>query len=209
MKVGERLNAANRHKILDINVLCHCKFKIQSTKFQTNHNAQIFQLIFNQEKRMKLERTLVFLKPDAFKRSIAGEIISRFERRGFLIAGMKLIKISEEFARRHYAAHKGKDFYEPLINYVISGPSLVIVLEGKNAVSVVREMMGETFGCDSAPGTIRGDYALSNRYNLIHGSDSLKAAEQEINRFFKPEELVSYGKDDVEWIYDVTGSDIV
>ncbi len=158
---------------------------------------------------MKLERTLVFLKPDAFKRSIAGEIISRFERRGFLIAGMKLIKISEEFARRHYAAHKGKDFYEPLINYVIRGPSLVIVLEGKNAVSVVREMMGETFGSDSAPGTIRGDYALSNRYNLIHGSDSPEAAEQEIHCFFKPQELVSYGKDDVEWIYDVTDSDIV
>ena len=134
---------------------------------------------------MSLERTLVFLKPDALKRRLAGEIIARFERKGFVIIGMKLQRISEDFARSHYAAHEGKDFYEPLVRYTTCGPCLAMVIEGKNAIQVVRCMMGETFGCDSLPGTIRGDFALSNRYNLIHGSDSPQAAKEEIKRFFR------------------------
>ncbi|GAH73551.1 unnamed protein product, partial [marine sediment metagenome] len=117
-----------------------------------------------------MERTLVFLKPDAVRRSLAGEIILRFERKGFSIVGLKMMQLSEEFVREHYAQHRGREFYEPLVRYVVSGPVVAMVLEGKNAVSVVRKMMGETFGSDSPPGTIRGDLALSNRFNLIHGS---------------------------------------
>ncbi len=159
---------------------------------------------------MTIERTLVFLKPDALKRRLAGEILSRFEKRGFLIVGMKLVQLTKEFASEHYAAHKGKDFYEPLVKYTTRGPSLAMVLVGKNAIKVVREMLGETFGGESSPGTIRGDYALSNRYNLVHGSDSAESAEEEIARFFRPEELVSYSEEDLKWIYDIeAGADIV
>ncbi len=152
-----------------------------------------------------MERTLVFLKPDAVRRGLVGEVLSRFERRGFLIAGMKLTQLSEEFVRRHYGAHVGKDFYEPLVQYTISGPVVAAVLEGKNAVSVVRGMMGRTFGSDSPPGTIRGDFALSNRFNLIHGSDSPDAAEREIAAFFRPEDMVSYPPEATRWIYDRSG----
>ena len=158
---------------------------------------------------MAIERTLVFLKPDAVQRRLAGEIISRFERKGFQILGLKMMKLSEQFVRAHYGAHKGKDFYEPLVRYTMSGPVVAMVVEGKNAVRVVRDMMGKTFGSDSPPGTIRGDYALSNRYNLIHGSDSAESAAEEIARFFRPEELVAHPQDALRWIYDVTGKEPV
>ena len=158
---------------------------------------------------MAIERTLVFLKPDAVQRRLAGEIISRFERKGFQILGLKMMKLSEQFVRAHYAAHKGKDFYEPLVRYTMSGPVVAMVVEGKTAVRVVRDMMGKTFGSDSPPGTIRGDYALSNRYNLIHGSDSTESAAEEIARFFRPEELVAHPQDALRWIYDVTGKEPV
>jgi len=156
-----------------------------------------------------IERTLVFLKPDAVQRRLAGEIISRFERKGFQILGLKMMKLSEQFVRAHYAVHKGKDFYEPLVRYTMSGPVVAMVVEGKTAVRVVRDMMGKTFGSDSPPGTIRGDYALSNRYNLIHGSDSAESAAEEIARFFRPEELVAHPQDALRWIYDVTGKEPV
>ncbi len=152
-----------------------------------------------------MERTLVFLKPDAVRRGLVGEVLSRFERRGFLIVGMKMTQLSEEFVRRHYGAHVGKDFYEPLVQYTISGPVVAVVLEGKNAVAVVRRMMGQTFGSDSAPGTIRGDYALSNRFNLVHGSDSPEAAEREIGAFFRADDVVSYPTEATRWIYDQSG----
>jgi nucleoside-diphosphate kinase len=154
-----------------------------------------------------LERTLVFLKPDAVARRLTGEVIARFERKGFSIVAMKMLQLSEEFVRAHYAAHEGKDFYDGLINYTMSGPIVVMVLEGKNAVPVVRGMMGETFGCDSPPGSIRGDYALSNRFNLIHGSDSSVAAREEIARFFGDEDLFSYPAAATRWIYDQSGPD--
>ena len=152
-----------------------------------------------------MERTLVFMKPDAVARGFVGEIIARFERKGFLIAGLKLMKLGEERVRAHYAAHEGKEFYEPLVQYVISGPVVAMVLEGKNAVSVVRNMMGRTFGSDSPSGTIRGDLALSNRFNLVHGSDSPEAAEEEIGAFFDPAELVEYPQQATRWIYDWSG----
>ena len=156
-----------------------------------------------------MERTLVFLKPDAVRRALVGEILARFERKGFCIVGLKLMQLTEEFARRHYAMHHGKAFFEPLIRYVVSGPTVAMVLEGKNAVSVVRKMMGETFGCDSPAGTIRGDFALSHRFNLIHGSDTPEAAEQEIRAFFRPEELAKYPAEATRWIYDQSGPEPV
>jgi nucleoside-diphosphate kinase len=143
------------------------------------------------------------------RRALVGEVLRRFEQRGFCIVGLKMMQLTEEFARRHYAAHRGKAFYEPLIRYVVSGPTVAMVLEGKNAVSVVRMMMGQTFGCDSPPGTIRGDFALSHRFNLIHGSDSPEAAQQEIGAFFKADELVSYPAEATRWIYDQSGPEPV
>ena len=152
-----------------------------------------------------MERTLVFLKPDAVRRGLVGEVLARFERRGFCIVALRMLELKEDFVRRHYAAHVGKDFYEPLVRYTISGPVVAVVLEGKNAVAVVRRMMGQTFGSDSPPATIRGDFALSNRFNLIHGSDSPQAAEHEIAAFFRPEDMVSYPAEATRWIYDQSG----
>jgi nucleoside-diphosphate kinase len=156
-----------------------------------------------------MERTLVFMKPDAVSRRLVGEIVGRFERRGFCIVGLKMMRLDETFARRHYAAHQEKDFYKPLVRYTTSGPVVAMVLEGRNAVSVVRAMMGETFGSASPPGTIRGDLALSNRFNLIHGSDSPEAAESEIEAFFEDDELVRYAVDETRWLYDQSGPEPV
>jgi len=156
-----------------------------------------------------MERTLVFLKPDAVRRGLVGEVLGRFERKGFCVVGLKMVQLTEAFAREHYAAHRGKDFYEPLVRYVTSGPTVAAVLEGKNAVSVVRRMLGEAFGSQSPPGTIRGDLALSNRFNLVHGSDSAEAAEREIEAFFRPDELVSYPQEATRWIYDQSGPEPV
>jgi nucleoside-diphosphate kinase len=156
-----------------------------------------------------MEKTLVFLKPDAVRRRLVGEIVSRFERKGFCILGLKLMHLDEKTVREHYAAHVGKAFYEPLVQYVISGPIVAMVLEGKDAVGVVRRMMGQTFGCDSPAGTIRGDLALSNRFNLVHGSDSAEAAEAEMARFFRPEELVEWPQETMRWLYDFSGPEPV
>ena len=152
-----------------------------------------------------MERTLIFLKPDATHRRLVGDIISRFENRGFSIVGLKMMRLSEQFVREHYSAHEGKEFYEPLVRYTMSGPVVAMVVEGKNAVSVVRTMMGQTFGSDSPPGTIRGDYALSNRFNLIHGSDNPESAREEMERFFTPEELFACDAEHIRWIYDMSG----
>ena len=156
-----------------------------------------------------MERTLVFLKPDAVSRRLVGEIVSRFERKGFSILGLKLTRLAEDVVRRHYAPHEGKDFYEPLVRYIAGGPVVAMVLEGRNAVSVVRGMMGPTFGGDAPPGTIRGDLALSNRFNLVHGSDSPEAAAKEIGLFFGADELVSYPDESLGWIYDRSGPEPV
>ena len=157
----------------------------------------------------EMEQTLVFLKPDALRRGLVGRIIGRFERRGLQILAMKMTRLTEEFAREHYAEHRGKHFYEPLVEYSTSGPVIAMVLGGKNAVRVVREMMGETFGSESAPGTIRGDFGLSDRYNLLHGSDSRETAREEIQRFFDDHEIAPMNMDELEWIYDLTGSEPV
>ncbi|HUT35966.1 MAG TPA: nucleoside-diphosphate kinase [Planctomycetota bacterium] len=149
-----------------------------------------------------MERTLVLIKPDAVQRRLVGRILARFEAKGLQLVALKLIRISEDLARRHYAPHEGKPFYEPLIRFVTGGPTVALVLEGKRAVEVVRRMMGPTFGPDAPPGTIRGDLAVSNRFNLVHGSDSPASAEKEIALFFAPSELVAWRPDDVAQIYD-------
>ena len=137
-----------------------------------------------------MERTLIILKPDAVQRRLVGRILQRFEDKGIAVAAMKLMRITRDLAERHYAPHKGKPFYPGLINYVTSGPVVVLVLQGDRCFEISRTMMGRTFGYDAAPGTIRGDFGASRSFNLIHGSDSPESAKTEIALYFKPEELL-------------------
>lgn len=149
-----------------------------------------------------MERTLVIIKPDAVQRGLAGKIIHRFERRGLRIAGMKLIHIDEALAQRHYAVHEGKPFYEPLIEYITSSPVVVMVLEGNDAIEIVRRTMGATNPAEAAPGTIRADFGLEIGRNLVHGSDGPDTAKFEVSLFFDEEELVSYERDTDPWIFE-------
>lgn len=151
----------------------------------------------------KFQRTLIILKPDAVARGLMGRILTRFEEKGFRIAGMKMIRISPVIARKHYAEHKAKAFFPRLLKFITSGPAVVMVIEGKRAVEVCRGMMGSTFGSRADPGTIRGQFGVSDSFNLVHGSDSLKSAKREIALYFKPAELVKYPKEDMKWIYDL------
>ena len=147
-----------------------------------------------------MEQTLVFIKPDGVQRRLVGRIIARFEEKGLKIRGLKLMTVSKELAERHYAEHKGKPFYESLVGFVTSGPIVAMCLEGFKAISVVRAMMGKTFGYEAAPGTIRGDLGISNQYNLIHGSDSPESAARELELYFRPEELFAYQIPDEVWM---------
>jgi nucleoside-diphosphate kinase len=156
-----------------------------------------------------MERTLVILKPDAVQRGLVGAIVSRFEAKGLKLAAMKLMRISRELAERNYAVHRGKDFYEPLLAFMTAGPVVAVVLEGNDAVRVARAMMGSTFGPDAQPGTIRGDYGLSKRYNLIHGSDSPASAQQEIAVFFTPAEMLDYDRPGDAWTYARSGAELI
>lgn len=149
-----------------------------------------------------MERTLVLLKPDAVQRGLTGEVISRFERRGLKIVGMKLIQMDRAFAGRHYGEHEGKPFFEGLVNFITSGPIVAMALEGLNAVEVVRRTMGETNPANSQPGTIRGDLALEIGRNIVHGSDSLDTAKRELALFFSEDELISYERSTDSWISD-------
>jgi len=156
-----------------------------------------------------LEKTLVILKPDCVARRLVGNVVGRFEQKGLHIVGMKLMKISPALARRMYAVHKGKEFHRPLIRFMTRGPVVVMCLAGKDAVAVVRKMLGPTFGPDAPPGTVRGDLGMSKRYNLVHGSDSPKTAKQELALFFRKNELVTGAPPDFDLIYDVTGPKLV
>ncbi len=146
------------------------------------------------------QRTLVLLKPDAINRRLSGEIISRFEKKGLKIVAMRMLWMSREMAEKHYEVHKGKPFYESLLDYITSSPIIAMVIEGDNAISVVRKMMGKTNGMEAEPGTIRGDYSLSIQNNLVHGSDSEESAKREISLFFKDEEIMEYRLIDEIWI---------
>ena len=149
-----------------------------------------------------MERTLVLMKPDAMQRGLAGEILSRLERRGLRIAALRLFQMDEAMARRHYGEHEGKPFYEGLISYITACPIIAVVLEGSDAVEVGRKTIGATNPGEAAPGTIRGDLALETGRNLIHGSDSLESAKREIALFFREDELHSYARDVDRWLFE-------
>jgi nucleoside-diphosphate kinase len=149
------------------------------------------------------ERTLIIIKPDCIQRHLAGQIISRFETRGFKLIAAKFMYISEELARKLYVVHRNKSFLSGLVKFISSSPSLIMVWEAEGIIEVVRGMIGETFGRDAKPGTIRGDFSCAQRYNLIHGSDSSKSARYEIDLFFGPDEIVDYELTNAHWIYGI------
>ena len=147
-----------------------------------------------------MERTLILVKPDGVQRGLIGSIIGRFERRGLKLLGMKFLQMSDELAARHYAVHQGKPFYDSLVAYIVSGPVVAMVWEGKNAVSAARQTMGVTNPAEAAPGTIRGDFGMQIGRNLVHGSDIPENAVNEVALFFSPEELVDWQRDVDVWI---------
>ncbi|MBP7332887.1 MAG: nucleoside-diphosphate kinase [Firmicutes bacterium] len=149
-----------------------------------------------------MERTYLMVKPDGVQRGLAGEIIARFEKKGFKIAALKMLRISRELAEKHYGEHVGKPFFESLVGFITSGPVVAMVVEGKDAVSAVREMMGATDPLKALPGTIRGTYGIDIGRNIIHGSDSKESAAREIALFFKEEELWDYSREIDNWIYE-------
>ncbi|CAN7702410.1 nucleoside-diphosphate kinase [Paenibacillus sp. LjRoot56] len=147
-----------------------------------------------------MEKTFLMVKPDGVQRGLVGEIVKRFEQKGFQLIGSKLTVISREQAEIHYAEHKGKDFFERLVNFITSGPVFAMVWHGDQVITLSRTMIGKTNSLEAAPGTIRGDYAVHTNLNLIHGSDSPESAEREINNFFQPNEILTYSKNIQEWI---------
>jgi len=149
---------------------------------------------------MAIERTFAMLKPGVLARRIAGEIISRIERKGFDIIGLKIMRVTSELAEKHYAEHIGKPFFNDLVAYITSGPVVAMVLEGDQAIKIFRMMCGPTKPEEANPGTIRGDYAMHTNINIIHASDSPEAAAREISLFFKPEELMGWSDGNQHWI---------
>ena len=148
-----------------------------------------------------MERSLVLIKPDAIQRGLAGEIISRLEKKGLKIIAMKMLHMDKNLAQRHYAIHKGKAFFDDLVNFITSSPVIAIVLQGINAVEIIRQMMGETDPAKAYSCTIRGDFGIDIGHNLVHGSDSLENASKEIDLFFSAEEIFNYDRDLDTWIY--------
>jgi nucleoside-diphosphate kinase len=147
-----------------------------------------------------MERTLILLKPDAVQRRLVGDLIGKFERKGLRLAGLKLLQAGKPLAEKHYEVHKERPFYGSLISFLTSGPTVAMVLEGREAVAVARNLIGATDGVKAAPGTIRGDYAISVQNNLVHGSDSAENAAKEIALWFKADELVSFTPVDTPWV---------
>ena len=149
-----------------------------------------------------MEQTLIIVKPEGVQRGLIGNIITRFEQRGLKFIALKLIHITPELAEQHYGVHKGKGFYAGLVKHITSSPVVVGVVEGPKAITVVRNTMGATNAAEALPGTIRGDYALEIGFNIVHGSDGPETARQEINLFFKPEELVDYSLATAQWVHE-------
>lgn len=148
-----------------------------------------------------MERSLVLIKPDAIQRGLAGEIISRLEEKGLKIVAIKMVHMDKNLAQRHYAIHEGKAFFNDLVNFITSSPIIAIVFQGKNAVQIIRQMMGETDPVKARSGTIRGDFGIDIGYNLVHGSDSLENASTEIELFFQTEEILDYDRELDTWLY--------
>ena len=151
-----------------------------------------------------MERTLIIFKPDAVQRGLCGQILARFEKKGLQLVGCKMMKIPQQLAETHYEPHKGKPFYPGLVKFMTSSPVIVLALAGKDAIAIARKMMGATFGSKAEPGTIRGDFGVSNSFNLIHGSDSPESAARELGLFFKPDELVEWTPAGQGWTYDLS-----
>ncbi|WP_277585440.1 nucleoside-diphosphate kinase [Psychrobacillus antarcticus] len=147
-----------------------------------------------------MEKTFLMVKPDGVQRNLIGEIVGRFEAKGFQLVGAKLMQIPTELAEEHYGEHKERPFFGELVEFITSGPVFAMVWEGENVISTARLLVGATNPKESAPGTIRGDFAVTVGKNIIHGSDAPESAEREIGLFFKQEELVSYKKDANNWI---------
>ncbi|KAB8138484.1 nucleoside-diphosphate kinase [Gracilibacillus oryzae] len=147
-----------------------------------------------------MERTFLMVKPDAVQRNLIGEIVSRFERKGFKLVGAKFMKITNELAETHYQEHKGKPFFDNLVSFITSGPVFAMVWEGKEVITTARKMMGKTNPQEAETGTIRGDFGLVTHRNVIHGSDSEQSAKREISIFFQENELIEYKKTVDDWL---------
>ncbi|ATO51199.1 nucleoside-diphosphate kinase [Brevibacillus laterosporus] len=147
-----------------------------------------------------MEKTFIMVKPDGVQRNLVGEIVARFEKKGFALVGAKLMNVCREKAEEHYAEHKERPFFGELVDFITSGPVFAMVWEGDKVISTARNMMGKTNPADAAPGTIRGDYAVSVGMNIIHGSDSAESAEREIGLWFSKDEIVSVEKTIARWI---------
>ena len=150
----------------------------------------------------RFERTYIMIKPDGVARGLVGQIIERFERRGYKLIALKLFTPSKALLEEHYGEHKGKPFFEPLVNYMLMGPVVCMIWEGLDIVKTGRKMLGATKPLNSEPGTIRGDYSIETGRNIVHGSDSVESAEREIKLWFKPEEIQNYKRDCDKWIYE-------
>ncbi|MFO7991284.1 MAG: nucleoside-diphosphate kinase [Thermoplasmata archaeon] len=148
-----------------------------------------------------MERTFLMVKPDGVQRGLIGQIIDRIESRGLKIAAMKMMEVKRETAEKHYAEHQGKDFYEPLLQYITSGPVVVMAVEGDSVISLIRKMVGKTDPKEARPGTIRADYGIDIARNIVHASDSKQSAERELDIFFVKSDYSDYSKIDEKWIY--------
>ena len=152
------------------------------------------------QKSADIERTLILVKPDAMQRGLAGEVISRIERKGLRIVAMRLLQVDAELAGRHYEAHTDKPFFGSLVEFITSSPIIAMVVEGRHAVEVVRQTMGQTDSSQAAPGTIRGDLAIDLQNNLVHGSDSVESARREISLFFAQDAILDYRRSIDGWL---------
>jgi nucleoside-diphosphate kinase len=149
-----------------------------------------------------METTLIIVKPDGVQRGLVGRIVTRFEEKGLRIVGLKMMRIGPDLAAKHYEPHKEKKFYPGLVRFMTSSPVVVMALSGINAIAICRKMMGATFGSNAEPGTIRGDFGVSNSFNLIHGSDSSEAAAKELRLFFREDEVLTWKPASTAWTYD-------
>lgn len=148
-----------------------------------------------------MEKSFIMIKPDGVQRNLIGEIVSRFESKGFKLVGAKLMTVSKDLAEQHYAEHKERPFFGELVDFITSSPVFAMVWEGENVIATARQMMGKTNPADALPGTIRGDFGVTMGKNVIHGSDSPESAEREINLWFNSNEISEYNKQVDEWVY--------
>lgn len=148
-----------------------------------------------------MEKTFIMVKPDGVQRGLIGEVVKRFEEKGFTLVGGKFMSISAELAQEHYGEHKERPFFEELVDFITSGPVFAMVWQGENVISTARNMIGATNPSEATPGSIRGDFAVTVGKNIIHGSDSAESAEREINLFFTSEEQLNYSKQTNDWVY--------